>query len=748
MVMGTVLALALSGLTAPATAPANAGTVPVVTSGGGHSCALMTDQSVWCWGRNTTGQLGNGTVADSLVPVWVRTLPPAINVSAGHDHTCAVSTSNQVWCWGSDAFGELGNGSTSTSQKFPVLALGVQALQVSAGDGFTCAVTLTHTVKCWGDNNFGELGDGTLADSSTPVKVKNLTNVTQVAAGYFHACALESSGTVWCWGDNSNGQLGDGSTTSSKIPVIVPLQNANYVAAGASDTCAILSAGDLQCWGLNFVGELGTGDFTDHHLPTQVVSLSGGVSQVTLGEDFGCAIATSSGPAALCWGDADGHGQLGNGDFTAQIPVPTPVFGLMTSPAGGSSGPQQIAAGAHHTCVVLVSGLVDCWGQGFYGNLGNGSGLDRAIPTPVIGLPGPAHTAGAVSAGTLTACALVGLEADCWGQMTGDGSPLFTVHTSAVGVKGLPANGVSQVSAASGGCALVRLGGLATGLRCWGANPVGQLGNGTTSPSTMPVKVLGLSNGVQSVATGATHSCALVHNSGAYCWGWNKYGQLGDGTTTNRSTAVAVTGLPLKLAQIAAADDHSCALLTAGTVKCWGANGSGQLGDGTTSDSSTPVAVTGLTGVVAIALGSGFTCALTGAGAVECWGVNAQGELGDGSTTDSKTPVAVSGLTSGVVSIAAGDAHACAVLVTGPVTCWGDNSGGELGNGVIGGMSTAPVTVAGFTSNGTSLDMHMATATCALDGNQKPECWGDNSSGELGDGSTADSGSPVIVQGL
>ena len=429
----------------------------------------------------------------------------------------------------------------------------------------------------------------------------------------------------------------------------------------------------------------------------EVAGLSSGVSQVSLGEGFTCAIAAAPGPTALCWGDASGYGRLGNGNFTQQDPFPTQVFGLMSSPAGGTSGPQQIAAGTNHACVVMVSGLVQCWGQGFYGNLGNGSSLDRAIPTPTVGLPGPPHTASAVSAGIFTSCAVTGsLSAACWGQMVGDGSALTTTHTSAVGVKNLPAGGVSQVSAAFGGCALVRLGGLATGLRCWGDNSWGELGNNTTTDSTTPVKVQGLSH-PQSVATGGTHTCALIHNGGAWCWGENNWGQLGNGTTSN---------------------------------------------------SSTPVAVAGLTGVVQIAVGGAFTCAVTGAGAVECWGDNSSGELGNGSTTNSTSPVQVSGLTGGVVAIGGGGAAACATLFTGQVECWGDNSSGQLGDGSIGGISTTPVAVSGFTSNGASIGTIRGATSCSLNSSQVPECWGNNHEGELGDGGAADSGTPVVVQGL
>ena len=211
-VAAAALALVSPALTiAGTTAPAAALTLPIVAAGGGHSCSIMADQSVWCWGQNTTGQLGNGTIADSTVPVQVAGLPPAIGVAGGHDHTCAIDTGHHVWCWGANAFGQLGNGTTSVDSTAPVQAGTFQGLQVSAGDGFSCAVTAMHTARCWGDNNFGELGDGTTNDSSTPMLVKGLTGVTAVAAGYFHACALLSTGRVWCWGDNGNGELGDGS---------------------------------------------------------------------------------------------------------------------------------------------------------------------------------------------------------------------------------------------------------------------------------------------------------------------------------------------------------------------------------------------------------------------------------------------------------------------------------------------------------------------------------------------------------
>ncbi len=757
--------LTLVSLASEAAAPARANTVPLVTAGGeanvggGQACALMPDATVWCWGDNSAGQLGSTKVAMpgiSTAPVLVEGLPAAIDVSAGRNFTCAVDATNRVWCWGDNSFGELGTGTAGGSKRVATVVPGIKASAVSAGGGQACALTLAKTVECWGQDTSGQLGDGTTTNSATPVAVKNLTNVTAVAAGGSHTCALDSLGGMFCWGSDVYGELGNGASgknTNHDTPVAVLNLDAgvDQIAAGTEDTCAILHGGDLKCWGENQDGQLGNGTTALEDAPTQVSGLSSGVDSVSPGQNHTCAIASAPVPTAVCWG-IEQRGVLGNGVMTGpNLKEPTTVFGLRSPPAGGPGGPLQLAAGFVHTCVVLTSGEVECWGAGFEGQLGIGNTLDRDIPTPVIGLPTSFFDVSAVSEGGQTGCALTqALDAACWGTYVGDGTG--NARDSARTPPKVP-TGLAQVSGSYvGACVLT----VSSQLWCWGDNKWGDLGNGTSGGiDPYPGKV-SLAEPVEAVSTGGQTNCALTPDgigpgAEAWCWGWNNHGQVGDGTTISpRPTPAPVASLG-RVTEIVAGQTHTCAIILAGIVQCWGANEHGQLGDNSTNQSSKPVSVSSLGGVVQLALGASFSCALTNAGSVYCWGWNLTGELGDGSTKDSHVPVAVSGIggANPAVAIAAGNVSACAVLLGGQVRCWGDNSAGELGDPSAGVQSSIPVPVSGFSSDGQISANPNGVAVCALNTNQQASCWGDNYFDELGDGANGGQrDTPGLVKGL
>lgn len=604
--------------------------VAAIDGGWAHNCILTTVGGVACWGTNAYGQLGNGSTTQSSTPVTVVGLGSGVAaITAGGYHSCAVTAAGAAKCWGYNLSGQLGDG-TATDRNVPVdvVGLGSGAAAIGAGDDHTCALTTSDAAKCWGDNWYGQLGDGTTFARSTPVDVVGLAGGAAIAAGGHHTCALLTVGGVECWGENWRGQLGDGTITNRSIPVAVAgLANAAAIVAGGGHTCALAATGGVKCWGANWNGQLGDGMATQRSTPANVAGLESGVAAIAAGERHTCAVTTAG--AAKCWGN-NGYNQLGDGTWISNS-TPVDVAGL-------GNGVAAVAAGEGHTCVLLMDGGAKCWGDNWYGQLGDGTTTDRSTPVDVVGL---ANGAAAIVAGSIHTCA---------------------------------------VTAASGA-------------KCWGANWNGQLGDGTTYQRSIPVDVAGLESGVAALAAGWGHTCALTTAGGVKCWGYNRFGQLGDGTTTSSSTPVDVVGLGSGAVAIAVGDGHTCAVTIAGGVKCWGDNLNGQLGDGTTANRSTPVDVVGLASeMAATAAGHWHTCALTAAGGAKCWGRNASGQLGDGTTFQRSMPVDVAGLGSGAAVIAAGYGHTCALTMAGGVKCWGSDETGQLGVGTT-LFSTTPVDV-------------------------------------------------------
>ena len=351
----------------------------------------------------------------------------------------------------------------------------------------------------------------------------------------------------------------------------------------------------------------------------------------------------------------------------------------------------MITVGATHSCLLTSKGGVKCWGNNGNGQLGTGTTRDQLSAVAVTRL-----TSGvaAISAGGSHTCALLRTGAlKCWGANdmgklgTGNTNPSSTP----VDVRGMSSGVVSVSAGALHTCAVTAAG----AVKCWGRNDFGEVtGTGTGEIRTMPVEVAGLSSGMRAVSAGGNFSCAVTSAGGAKCWGDNRVGYLGDGSTTRRTGAVDVVGVSGAEA-ITSGGDHTCVLLSSGAAKCWGFNRFGQLGNGATLDSPAPVDVSsgGVT-YSAISGGALHTCATTSSGAVQCWGYKKQGQLGlgpVGSTNAQTVPRNVVGITKGATGVAAGQSHACARLSNGNVKCWGDGSGSLLGLGIKARVLSSPV---------------------------------------------------------
>jgi len=375
-----------------------------VAAGGEHSLALKTDGTVWAWGRNEYGQLGDGTRTDRFTPVQVKGpggsdwLTDVQAVAAGGYHSLALKTDGTVWAWGRNNGGQLGDG-TTTDRLTPVQVVGpggsdwltdVQA--VAAGVGHSLALKTDGTVWAWGWNEFGQLGDGTTTNSSTPVQVVGpggsgwLTDVQAVAAKWGHSLALKTDGTVWAWGGNWCGQLGDGTTTNSSTPVQVVgpggsgwLTDVQAVAAGVEHSLALKTDGTVWAWGRNEYGQLGDGTTTDRYMPVQVKGPGGSdrltdVKAVAARWDHSLALKTDG--TVWAWG-RNNSGQLGDGTTTDRL---TPVQVVGPGGSGWFTDVQAVAAGLHHSLALKTDGTVWAWGANWYGQLGDGTTTDSSTP--------------------------------------------------------------------------------------------------------------------------------------------------------------------------------------------------------------------------------------------------------------------------------------------------------------------------------------------------------------------------------
>lgn len=329
----------------------------VLAGGSTHSVAVRPDGTVWAWGGNTNGQLGDTTTTERRVPTETG-LTDVVAVAAGDSHSLALTTDGSVLAWGLNSSGQLGDG-TTTSRSVPTAVSGLpDIVAIEAGGAFSVALDATGLVWAWGGNADGQLGVGTTTSSSVPVAVTTLTNVVSIAAGQRHVLAVKSDGTVWSWGLNATGQLGDGTTTARNLPTQVSgVSTATHAAAGLQHSLVRLSDGTLRSWGYNNSGNLGDGTYTQRLLP---VTVSGLTNVTAIATGNGHNVARRSDGSLYAWGTG---GAVGDGTSNYRN-VPVQVQ---------SSGTVSVGAGGSHSLAMTSSGVVQTWGSNANGRLGDGT---------------------------------------------------------------------------------------------------------------------------------------------------------------------------------------------------------------------------------------------------------------------------------------------------------------------------------------------------------------------------------------
>ncbi len=675
----------------------------VVSASTGYlsACFATADGYAYCTGDNTYGELGNASTATgTYIPVQVKNsagtgpLTNVVEVSVGYGFACARITDGTVYCWGKNDLWQAAPGNTATAINLPVQIVS-GATSIGLGYNSGCAViNAAGNLACWGGNDGGRLGNNiwnwTSAGSKLgPNQVKgntcsnnddstctSVSGYVKVVMGRYHSCATRTDGGVDCWGTSTVGQMGNGGG-GQLIPSPVRRPSPNQAAAlsgvtllasGYAHICAQSTSDGLVCWGGNATnyGQLGDNTKTNRSLPVKVLGTGAaapltGATSISASYNNTCALVSGS---VYCWGN-DFYGQTGQGtgqgtlDFTV-TPGPVKTWDTIAS----VSAPLADVSLSDGFVCYLASGNLTCFGEGGYGQMGNGISNTRAAASQVLDSSGTAALSNVVKikSSTYHICALLSDQ---------------TVN-------------------------------------CWGRNAYGAIGDGTTTDRNRPTQVknpagTGALTGIVDIAVGLYHSCALSSTGGVYCWGGfaTNYGQIGDGASTNRSLPVAVkdssgTASLTGISSIALGSYFSCALTSDGKTYCWGLNTANQLGDSTATNRSLPTAVqsggSALTGATAISIGYGHSCALKSDRTMACWGGNTYGQVGNATNINQASAVAVvgtggTGALSDIAKIALGKYHSCAVNASNQTYCWGSNWNGQLGlnSGMDSDMHNTPL---------------------------------------------------------
>ena len=726
-----------------------------VAAGRDHSCALTTDNTVWCWGGNASGQRANGEMSSLPQPVPKQiedTKQPGEwqSLASGATHNCGIKSDHSLWCWGNNKAGQLAIDLAIEASPYPQQETthnndwSTRPNALALGSNFSCALKLIkkstgdeNTLWCWGSNTYSP---STSTKNPQPAQVGSTSDWVAITAGTHHACGIRSNGELLCWGDNSTKQLGRGEDNSVSLDPNPQRVNETgpwrAVSAGLSHTCAIKSDESLWCWGNNYKGAVGNGELPNtSQRKTHAQPLPIGINNkkwraLAAGMDHTCAI--DSDDTLWCWG-SNIYGQLGN-NTTQSLSEPTAI---------GLTLIDTVTAGTYHTCAFNREGTMYCWGYNASGQLGNGQVMPDA--TQPVQIAKNKTDWQSVFAGSDRSCAIDTTQTLwCWGH--NDPVEFNTGSTTSTAAPGVvidikyPKDNSGWSSVALG-APLSKACGVKRGeRRCW-ENGSWSAADGATSWGQ--------------VAAGSFHFCAIQSGGALLCWGLNFIGQLGNSTAINCPPSIPGCEYPLNNSlwvgastdrwdSIVARGSFSCALNKNQSLQCWGKNDllSPQL-------TSRPTAVNNDTDWATIAVGESHICGLKNGGTLLCWGSNGVGQLGvilsqtPQITPDKAKPVqTVQNNVTQWSNLMTGDRYTCAANRNdGGLWCWGENDNGQLGYEPRGWQSVPDKVMNGlthFTVDVTAQNNIAAgtSHTCAIRAVERTLwCWGNNNAGQRGDGS-------------
>ena len=629
------------GITASSYTPVAAtgitGPFKQIATGYDFTVVLKEDGTVWSAGYNGVGQFGNGTQTHSATFTQATSISGVETIDAEGYFAIAIKNDKSVWATGGNWTGQLGTATRVHESTYIELVGEPKMNQISLGYEFSLGLGTDGKVLAWGSNGYGQVSVNSPDYEKDPIAVDTFNDIVQVSTGFYHSIALKADGSVWSWGLNQNGQIGDGTAVNATAPIkVIGLKDIVYIAAGYHHNLAVKKDGTVWAWGYNVSGQLGDDSYQTKRLPIKVKTLKN-IEKVSAGNNSSFAISKTG--ELYAWGDSGYSGMINQ-------KLPT----LVSEVANAA----DVACGYVFQMASTTDGEVYAWGDNSNGQLGLGDNTNRNVPVKIPSFTnveqiaaGYYHSVAIKSDGSVWAWGYNGS-----GQL-GDGSnvkkntpTLSTLFTDTVEVS------------------------------CGEYSTMFRKTDGSvrrTSGANATIELLAAGSGAVQISAGVSHNAVVKEDGGVWTTGSNAYGQLGIGNTTDQSVWKEVKRLDA--VQIAAGDRYSLALDADGRVWAWGKNDAGQLGLGDTINRYTPTLIQSLSNITQIVAGESHNLALDADGKVWAWGWNDHGQLGDGTTTNASTPakVKINGVDfAGVTYVAAGKYLSAAVTSDGKVWKWGE----------------------------------------------------------------------------